>query len=160
IVTGTANNTGGAANNQFTATAPGVNAPIVSAPVFITPTTQSLPFGPTLDVIPYVSADEFSVQMTLIPSVTEFIVYDNPGQFVPQAALPTGQTLTSVLPLPHFRVRQVTTSVTVWDSQTLVLGGLMTDSVSKVKDQIPMVGDLPVVGRFFRSESFTKTRKN
>jgi Flp pilus assembly secretin CpaC/tetratricopeptide (TPR) repeat protein len=160
IVTGTANNTGGAANNQFTATAPGVNAPIVSAPVFITPTTQSLPFGPTLDVIPYVSADEFSVQMTLIPSVTEFIGYDNPGQFVPQAALPTGQTLTSVLPLPHFRVRQVTTSVTVWDSQTLVLGGLMTDSVSKVKDQIPMIGDLPLVGRFFRSESFTKTRKN
>jgi type II secretory pathway component GspD/PulD (secretin)/beta-lactamase regulating signal transducer with metallopeptidase domain len=143
-----------------TASAPGVNAPIVSAPVFIMPTTQTLPFGPTVDVIPYVSADEFSVQMTLIPSVTEFIGYDDPGQFVPPAALPTGQTLTSVLPLPHFRVRQVATNAVVWDGQTVVIGGLITDGVSKVKDQVPMIGDLPVVGRFFRSESFQKTKKS
>ena len=87
-------------------------------------TTQPLPFGPVLDVIPYVSADEYSVQMTLIPTITEFIGYDDPGQFVP-SALVSGQTgnasLTAVLPLPHFRLREVITSVTVWDSQTVEL---------------------------------------
>jgi type II secretory pathway component GspD/PulD (secretin)/tetratricopeptide (TPR) repeat protein len=124
--------------------------------------TESLPFGPVLDVIPYVSADEYSVQMTIIPTVTEFIGYDNPGQFVPQAlsATPGGTTLVAQLPLPHFRMRQVTTSVTVWDAQTVVLGGLITDSVSKVKDKVPLLGDMPLLGRFFRSESSNKTKKN
>ncbi|MDB6125900.1 MAG: Type and secretion system protein [Pedosphaera sp.] len=125
-------------------------------------TIEPLPFGPVLDVIPYVSADEYSVQMTIIPTVTEFIGYDNPGQFVPQAAAATasGTSLTAQLPLPHFRMRQVTTSVTVWDAQTVVLGGLITDSVSKVKDKIPLLGDMPLLGRFFRSESSSKTKKN
>lgn len=124
-------------------------------------TTQSLPFGPVLDVIPYVSSDEYSIQMTIIPTVTEFVGYDDPGGFVPQAqASQGGTTLTSLLPLPHFRMRQVTTSVTVWDAQTVVLGGLMTDSVTKVKDKVPLLGDMPFVGRLFRSESQEKTKKN
>src|SRR5207245_2662295 len=54
--------------------------------------SQTLPFGPVLDVIPYVSADEFSVQMTIIPTVTEFIGYDDPGKFVPQASAIAGGT--------------------------------------------------------------------
>ncbi|EEF61499.1 type II and III secretion system protein [Pedosphaera parvula] len=124
-------------------------------------TTQTLPFGPVLDVIPYVSADEFSVQMTIIPTVTEFVQYDPPGPFVPQAsAIAGGTSVVGALPLPHFRMRQVTTSVTVWDSQTVVLGGLITDSVTKIKDQVPLLGDMPFVGRLFRSESSQKTKKN
>ena len=66
----------------------------------------------------------------------------------------------SQLPLPHFRVRQVVTSAVVWDAQTIVLGGLITDSVTKTKDKVPMLGDLPLVGRLFRSESSSKTKKN
>lgn len=130
-----------------------------ASPAF-SPGTTTLSFGPTLDVIAYVSADEFSVQMTLIPSVTDFIGYDNPGQFVPQASVPSGGTITSVLPLPHFRLRQVVTSVTVWDAQTVVIGGLMSDSISNSKDQIPILGDLPLVGKLFRSESSQKAKKN
>jgi len=40
--------------------------------------TDTLPFGPTLDVIPYVSADGYTVQMTIIPTITEFLGYDDP----------------------------------------------------------------------------------
>lgn len=161
IVTGTSVNTSGGAG--VSGVANGVNSPIVQQVPTVNYPTSPLPIGPTLDVIPYVSADEFSVQMTLIPSITEFLGYDNPGQFVP-AALVSGQTgnasLAAVLPLPHFRLRQVTTSVTVWDSQTVVLGGLMTDTVTKIKDKVPMLGDLPLVGRLFQSQSASKTKKN
>src|ERR1700759_4430442 len=101
--------------------------------------------------------------MTLIPTITEFIGDDAPGQFVP-SALVAGQTgnasLTAVLPLPHFRLRQVTTSVIVWDAQTVVLGGLLTDTVTKIKDKVPMLGDMPLVGRLFQSESSSKSKKN
>ncbi|HWY78615.1 MAG TPA: hypothetical protein VN281_23575, partial [Verrucomicrobiae bacterium] len=119
-------------NNSFGGVQNGVNTPIVSQPIQIQPVTQLLPFGPVLDVIPYVSADEFSIQMTIIPTVTEFIGYDDPGPFVlvAQSAAANSAPVTAQLPLPHFRLRQVVTSAIVWDAQTIVLGGLITDSVS------------------------------
>jgi len=64
------------------------------------------------------------------------------------------------LPLPIFRARQVVTSCNVWDGQTAVLGGLLAEDVSKTKDKIPILGDLPLVGRLFRSESSKTRRKN
>jgi type II secretory pathway component GspD/PulD (secretin)/tetratricopeptide (TPR) repeat protein len=160
IVTGNQANTGGGSGG-FAGVQSGVNSPIVNQPILIQPQTQPIPFGPSLDVIPYVSADEFSVQMTIIPTVTEFIGYDDPGQFVVQAQQAAGSPpITAQLLLPHFRVRQVTTSVTVWDAQTLVIGGLITDSVSKQKDKVPLLGDMPLFGRLFRSESSSKSKKN
>ncbi len=68
--------------------------------------------------------------------------------------------VTAVLPLPHFRIRQVTTTVNVWDGQTVVLGGLISENVSKMKDQVPILGDLPVVGRLFRNEISQSQKKN
>jgi general secretion pathway protein D len=127
----------------------------------VQPTTQNLPFGPTLDVIPYVSADGFTIQMTIIPTIIEFIGYDDPQGFVIQAQSGGGALpVTAQLPLPHLRLRQVTTSANVWDGQTVVLGGLITENVVKVKDKIPLLGDLPIVGRAFRSESSQSSKKN
>ena len=126
--------------------------------------TSSLPFGTMLDVIPYVSADGFTVQMTIIPTLTEFVGYDDPGNFIPQAQSVGGSTLgvplTAQLPLPRVRVRQVTTSAIVWDGQTIVLGGLLSDSTARLKDKVPVLGDLPVLGRLFRSEASSVTKKN
>jgi general secretion pathway protein D len=104
--------------------------------------------------------------MTLIPTLTEFLGYDDPGQFIPQAQSVSGGAggaavpLKAQLPLPHFRIRQVTTSAIVWDGQTVVLGGLISENVSKFKDKIPVLGDLPLLGRLFRSESSSTTKKN
>lgn len=126
--------------------------------------TQSLPFGPVLDVLPYVSADGFSIQMTLIPTFTEFLGYDDPGPFIPQAQSVGGSTvgvpLTAVLPLPRMRTRQVVTSAIVWDGQTIMLGGLISEDVRNVKDKVPVLGDLPLLGRLFRSESKSTSKKN
>jgi general secretion pathway protein D len=47
----------------------------------------------------------------------------------------------------------------VWDGQTVVLGGLISENVSKMKDQVPILGDLPLVGRLFRNE-INQTQKN
>jgi general secretion pathway protein D len=128
--------------------------------------TITLPFGPTLDVIPYVAADGFTIDLTLIPSYTEFLGYDDPGAFVPQAQSASSGVggvatpLVGTLPLPHFRVRQVTTTVVVWDGQTVALGGLIAENVTKLKDKVPVLGDLPFVGRLFRSESSQSLKKN
>jgi general secretion pathway protein D len=127
---------------------------------------QALPFGPVLDVVPYVAADGYTVHLVIIPTVTEFLGYDDPGAFVPQAQSVSGGAggvgipLTGQLPLPRFRLRQVTTSAVVWDGQTVVLGGLISESVNKQKDKVPVLGDLPLFGRLFRSESSDTQKRN
>jgi len=140
----------------------GGGAGAIGAGVNFTPIP--VPTGPNLDVIPYVSADGYSIQMTLMPSLVEFLGYDDPGPFLPQAQSAVGNTLgtplTAVLPLPKFRVRQVVSSVNVWDGQTVVLGGLIAEDVAKIKDKVPVLGDIPFLGRFFRSESFATSKKN
>jgi general secretion pathway protein D len=130
------------------------------------PITASVPLGPILDVVPYVSADGYSIQMTIIPQITEFLGYDDAtaAKFVPTIVLVSGNTVgqpvTSQLPLPIFRHREVVSSCIVWDGQTVVLGGLLSEDVKKTKDKVPMLGDLPFVGRLFRSEASKTEKKN
>jgi general secretion pathway protein D len=128
------------------------------------PTTQPFEFGPVLDVIPYVSADGHTIQMTIIPTLTRFDGYDDPGVYTSQIQSGSGNTVGNALtlptPLPRFQLRQVATSVNVWDGQTVVIGGLLSETVRKVKDKVPILGDLPYLGRFFRSESQSTQKRN
>jgi len=131
----------------------------------IQPLTQPFELGPVLDVIPYVSADGYTVQMTIIPTIKEFIGYDlESAQLFTAQAQSVGnnpsQPLQQITPLPIFRLRQVVTSAIVWDGQTVALGGLMTDDSTKVTDKVPLLGDLPWVGRLFRSESNSTRKRN
>jgi type II secretory pathway component GspD/PulD (secretin)/tetratricopeptide (TPR) repeat protein len=128
----------------------------------VQPLAEAFELGPVLDVVPYVTADGYTIQMTIIPTVKEFEGYDleNAKLFSAQAQSvggsgnnPVGNPLTQITPLPIFRLRQVVTSAIVWDGQTVVLGGLLLDQSTKMKDKVPFLGDMPFVGRLFRSES-------
>jgi general secretion pathway protein D len=57
----------------------------------------------------------------------------------------------NVINQPVFSTRKVTTNVSVWDGQTVVLGGLMREDVQKTEDKTPIIGDIPLVGRLFRT---------
>ena len=55
--------------------------------------------------------------------------------------------------LPTFTVRQVVTTVNVWDNQTVVLGGLITSSVQSTKDKVPVLGDVPLLAAFSKARA-------
>ena len=75
-----------------------------------------------LDVVPYVQADGRTIQMTVIPRLTEFLGYDvENARLVPPEGKSTD--LQQLTPLPIFRKRQIVTSVTAFDGQTIVLAG-------------------------------------
>jgi type II secretory pathway component GspD/PulD (secretin) len=132
-----------------------VTQPVQPVPIYPVPSQVEL--GPVLDVVPYVLSDGYTIQLTLVPSVREFLGYDPQ----PNVTIPT-QPNTVIVPtiLPAFRVRQVVTTVNVWDGQTVVLGGLMSENTLKQKDKVPLLGDLPLVGKLFRSESSTSSKRN
>jgi hypothetical protein len=60
---------------------------------------------------------------------------------------------------PIFSVRDISTKVTIWDGATLVMGGLTREEVKKVNDKIPFFGDIPLVGRLFRSKGESAQKK-
>ena len=139
------------AHGQVTTIAPGVSA--------ITPQVQQVETGPILDVLPDVLSDGYTINLTLIPSLIEFAGYQTPpslGQFT------TGGLNVVLLPtvLPEFTVREVTTTVNVWDGQTVVLGGLVDSTLNDEKDTVPILGDVPILGRLFQSVSKTETKRN
>jgi general secretion pathway protein D len=124
----------------------------------IQPITQQVETGPILDVVPYVLSDGYTINLALIPSVTEFTGYETPPP-IPDV---TGNLNVVQLPviLPSFTVRQVVTTVNVWDNQTVVIGGLISSAVQSTKDKVPVIGDLPMVGRLFQSQSKSTQKKN
>jgi general secretion pathway protein D len=61
---------------------------------------------------------------------------------------------------PATSKRSAKTEVVARDQQTVVIGGLMTDRVSETVKKIPILGDIPVLGFFFRSTSKTMQKKN
>ena len=66
----------------------------------------------------------------------------------------------NVINQPVFSVRKVTTGVSIWDGQTVALGGLIREDVQDVEDKIPVLGDLPFVGRLFRTEAEQHFKRN
>jgi general secretion pathway protein D len=126
-------------------------------PSAVTPTTQQFEIGPTLDVVPYVLSDGYTINLTLIPELLQFDQYDTPPT-VPGITVANVVTLPTVL--PHFTVREVVTTVNIWDNQTVVLGGLISSTVNTENDKVPFLGDLPLFGRLFQSQSKSSVKKN
>jgi general secretion pathway protein D len=121
--------------------------------------TEKMELGPVLDVIPSALGDSYTIELTVIPTLNEFLGYEeNPTNRV--AVYVNGEKKWVTPPLPKFRVCQMATNVRVWDGQTVVLGGLLSETVNTIKDQVPVLGSLPLVGVLFRSESKTTAKKN
>jgi type II secretory pathway component GspD/PulD (secretin) len=124
----------------------------------VTPVPVPIPFGQVLDVVPFVSADGYTIQLNVVPTYTEFLGYDQ--DVARQFQTVVGNLPVQSTPLPRFRVRQVATSAVVWDGQTVVLGGLIAENVTKRREKVPVLGDIPLLGRLFRNESSDSTKKN
>jgi type II secretory pathway component GspD/PulD (secretin)/tetratricopeptide (TPR) repeat protein len=142
-------------------------------PVVVTPTTpqdwETRNTGVTLEVEPVVGGDATTIDLNLVPQVVEFegfINYGSPINAVGvntvagiQVSTPVELTA-NVINQPVFSTRKVTTSVSVYDGQTVVLGGLMREDVQKTEDKVPIIGDIPLVGRAFRTNVEQHTKKN
>ena len=61
---------------------------------------------------------------------------------------------------PSTDKRSIESTVVVDDGSILVLGGLIEDKYTDNRSKVPLLGDIPVIGGLFRSESRTKTRTN
>jgi general secretion pathway protein D len=139
--------------------------------------------GVNLVVEPVVGPDGYTIDLKLSPEVVDFDGFVNYGSpiLAPQRNLVGGAANLALNPLnvlnanqfftptlltdnvinqPIFSVRKVTTDVSIWDGQTVALGGLIREDVQKVNDKVPVLGDIPYAGALFRSEVDQKIKQN
>jgi len=138
-----------------------------------TPTAfETRNLGVTLEVEPIIGPDNYTIDLNLSPEVVEFDGFVNYGSpvFGPSTVFdPSVIGGVRVVPIvlteniinqPIFQTRKVTTSVTIWDGQTVALGGLIREDVQKTQDKVPILGDIPLAGRLFRSNSDQTIKRN
>jgi general secretion pathway protein D len=137
----------------------------------VTPTTptafETRALGVTLTVVPDVGADGYSIDLDLEPEVVEFDGFVNYGSPILGAeynpltfSIDTPVLTENVINQPIFSTRKVKTRVRIWDGQTVALGGLIREDVQKVQDKVPLLGDIPLAGRLFRSNVDQKIKRN
>jgi type II secretory pathway component GspD/PulD (secretin) len=88
--------------------------------------------GVTLEIIPKISPDGI-ITVILKPTVSTITGVTNQGA-------------------PQISVREVQTTLMVKDGETIVIGGLLEERDIVQMTKIPLLGDLPILGRLFRSE--------
>jgi general secretion pathway protein D len=132
--------------------------------VGVTPSTpgafKTREIGVLLNVTPTVGADGYTINLTLIPEVSEFLGFINYGGPLAVAAGNNVVTTFNDIKQPLFSSRNLTTSIVIWDGQTVVLGGLIREDIQKIDDKVPFLGDIPVLGRLFRSKTTVRNKRN
>ena len=98
---------------------------------------QTFQTGVTLDITPVVNAGNF-ITVALHPTVNSL------------AGISNG--------IPQIATRDTQTTVAMREDETLIIGGLIQDTTTRFDTKIPLLGDLPLVGRAFRNESLTRSR--
>jgi general secretion pathway protein D len=139
--------------------------------------------GVTLEIEPTIGENDFVIDLRFVPEIVEFegfINYGSPIQtsvetgaiaaffdpireiFIPAIpGKPSTVTLTeNRIEMPVFSVRRVNTALTIYDGYTVAVGGLMREDVQNVEDKVPILGDIPIIGRLFQSKGENRIKSN
>jgi pilus assembly protein CpaC len=119
----------------------GGELPIPAAGSFGTVSFAYKPYGVGLSFTPTVLKDGL-INLMIKPEVSQ---------------IDTAHTVTVAgTSVPGLITRKASTTLELRDGQSFMLGGLLQDTGNNAQDQLPWVGDLPVLGALFRSSEYQK----
>ena len=137
--------------------------------------------GVILTCTPDVSAEGQMINLQLTPKVIGEPTWKDYGMKVPMASVvdtspirdalgniiadagtgsDTMEWYTVPMEQPFFTERSIDTHVSIYNGATIVMGGLITEERKSMEDKIPFLGDIPYLGRFFRSRSEWSKKRN
>ncbi|MBA2242042.1 MAG: hypothetical protein H0W04_04015 [Chthoniobacterales bacterium] len=108
---------------------------------------QDKKFGNTLIVRPSVNKDNF-ITLAVKPEISNK-VGDLPFTFA-------GATVTS----PVIDTRTLDSNVLIKSGDTLAIGGLLQDEVTKRRNKVPIMGDIPIIGSLFQERLNERVKRN
>ena len=160
-------NAGGGGNNNGNGNGNGGGAP---ANIPVTPASpvafETRNTGVTLEIEPNIGENDFVIDIRFLPQIVEFEGFVNYGSPILAPSVDAdGNPITLVvtenrIEMPVFSKRSVDTSLTIYDGYTVAVGGLMREDVQIVEDKVPILGDIPFIGRLFQSEAENRIKSN
>jgi len=137
-------------------------------PPVVRPTDwEDIDLGVVLRVTPQVDPENAAIDLQLQPEIIKFrgndlytVGFDKFETGGDNNAKTVGTGAPLVAQMPFFEKRVVQTAVTVSDGSTVVMGGLVDERTETFRDQVPILGDIPYVGRLFRTEGSRTSKKN
>lgn len=132
----------------------------------ITPTTPTSfatrNIGVTLKVLPAIGDDGYTVDLNVETEIVEFEGFINYGSPISGGGTAGNQVVLSqnTINQPLFNSRAIQTNLTIWDGQTVGIGGLIREDVQDVEDKVPVLGDLPLIGRLWQTEAQSTFKRN
>ncbi len=123
--------------------------------------------GITIEVEPTIEPNSPYINLSISPNLVEFEGFVNYGTPIGFTGNPRSSSISSnssgtenKILMPVFRRISIpNSSFTIQDGETLVIGGLLRSSKEKIEDKTPILGDLPMIGRLFRSEATSHSRE-
>lgn len=119
---------------------------------------DAVDLGVTFSVQPTVNADNYTITLNNIKPIFlthvqdhDYIVTYEAGQYIDGAMVPV-MTQTFNLKMPEIARREMETNITLYDGETVLLGGMADNEVSNRDDRWPILGDIPFLGNFFRDQ--------
>ena len=138
-----------------------------TAPVVRPADWQDFDMGVSLRVTPTVDAESGTIALSLTPELMAFkgfdelIVgynaYDGGGN---DNSVGAGDGAPFFARMPYFERRYIEAEVTIADGHTVVMGGLINERTETFSDRVPFLGDIPYLGRLFRSEGSRNLKQN
>jgi type II secretory pathway component GspD/PulD (secretin)/beta-lactamase regulating signal transducer with metallopeptidase domain len=129
-----------------------------SASNAVVPQTGKFEIGPTMDLVPYVLSDGYTINLTAKVELLEFLGYGSATNRI-YATNNIGLRISGPTVRPGFRVQRTEATVNLWDGQTVVLGGMMSSATNHAWNKVPLLGDLPLIGGLFRSQTENSVKK-
>lgn len=122
-----------------------------------TPTTFEMrKVGTVIEMEPVISANGKEVEILLTPETTEFEGFIDYGSDINNQVQTAGalvdQPVDNRIIQPIFRSNKISTAVKIYDGSTVVLGGVSQDRRVNIQDKVPVIGDIPLVGQFWKSK--------
>jgi len=117
--------------------------------------TRVTDLGQTINTIEY---DDVGIILTVTPHVNPrgLVIMDVAPEIssITSATVPISETVDATV----FSKRSASTRIAVPNGQTIVIGGLMEDSVETFVRKVPLLGDIPLLGALFRREVEDKVK--
>lgn len=123
----------------------------VIAPTTYTSEPHTVPVGVVMSVTPQID-ESGMVSLTVRPTISRVVSYKNDPN-------PDLARVNITNPVPEIQVRELESVLQVKTGQTIIMGGLMQDDVSKKRDGIPWISRIPGLGDAFsyRDDNARKT---
>lgn len=101
-----------------------------------------------------VSFKEASLSLEVTPQITP----DNRIIMEVKVTKDEPDYLNAVLGVPPIKKNEVNAKVLISDGETIVIGGVFSNTQSKVVDKVPFLGDVPYLGRLFRRDVVSESK--